>query len=180
MIQINASSFPTAHHMLHPLLSVARIKSSGRCHVIAPKVLGSLAQTAHSSVRDDARPAGAGWTDPTRLGGRVHREGGWRAAPFGAPAGTAYAQADYELVNELHEEGLLGTYDAAIVIKRADGMMTVTNEHNSFACPPRLTGLAVGALLGIIFPPSIVGAPAVGRGVPRAAGSVTSPPHVAM
>ena len=73
----------------------------------------------------------------------------------------AYAQADYELVNELHEEGLLGTYDAAIVIKRADGMMTVTND-TLLARHGAWTGLAVGALLGIIFPPSIVGAPAVG------------------
>jgi uncharacterized membrane protein len=67
----------------------------------------------------------------------------------------ADAEADYEAVFELHAAGLVGTFDSA-VIEKEDGKVRVhkterPTQHGAW------TGIAVGALAGILFPPSIIG-----------------------
>lgn len=74
----------------------------------------------------------------------------------------ADAEADYEAVLDLHAVGLVGTFDAA-VIEKDDGKVHVhktekPTQHGAW------TGIAVGAVAGILFPPSIV-ATAVAGGV---------------
>jgi uncharacterized membrane protein len=71
------------------------------------------------------------------------------------------ARIDYDVVRGLHEEGLIGTYDIAIVSKDPDGKVHVKKrekptEHGAW------TGVAVGALVGILFPPSIIAAGVIG------------------
>ncbi len=71
------------------------------------------------------------------------------------------ARSDYDAVHQLHEEGLVGTYDIAIVSKDAEGKVHVKKrekptEHGAW------TGAAVGALVGILFPPSIIAAGVIG------------------
>jgi uncharacterized membrane protein len=73
------------------------------------------------------------------------------------------AQADYDALREAHKAGLVGTYDAAVVDKDADGKVHVhkrekPTQHGAW------TGAAVGAVVGILFPPSIIGAGVVGAG----------------
>jgi uncharacterized membrane protein len=70
------------------------------------------------------------------------------------------AEADYVGVAELHATGAIGTYDAA-VIEKEDGNVHVhktekPTQHGAW------TGIAVGAVAGILFPPSIVGSALVG------------------
>jgi uncharacterized membrane protein len=70
------------------------------------------------------------------------------------------AEADYVGVAELHAAGAVGTYDAA-VIEKEDGKVHVhktekPTQHGAW------TGIAVGAVAGILFPPSIVGSALVG------------------
>ena len=70
------------------------------------------------------------------------------------------ARADLELVRRLHLEGVIGTYDAGVAVKQLDGTVTVDKwekptQHGAW------TGIAVGAIVGILFPPSIIGAAAV-------------------
>jgi len=80
---------------------------------------------------------------------------------LGAYESEVDAQADYDLIKEMHAEGFLGTYDAAVVSKEADGKVKVKKDE----LPTRhgaWTGIAAGAVLGIIFPPSIIGSAAVG------------------
>jgi len=80
---------------------------------------------------------------------------------IGAYPSEADAQADYDVVKDLHAAGAVGTYDAAVVIKQADGEVKVKKDE----LPTRRgawTGIGVGALVGIIFPPSIIGMAAVG------------------
>ena len=72
------------------------------------------------------------------------------------------ARADYETLKDLHAAGLVGTYDAAIVVK-ADGKIHV-HKHEKPTQHGAWTGLAVGALVGILFPPSILAAGVVGAG----------------
>jgi uncharacterized membrane protein len=73
---------------------------------------------------------------------------------------SADAEADYEAVFDLHATGAIGTFDSA-VIEKQDGRVHVhktekPTQHGAW------TGIAVGALAGILFPPSIIGTAIVG------------------
>ncbi|MGE5407114.1 MAG: DUF1269 domain-containing protein [Syntrophothermus sp.] len=72
----------------------------------------------------------------------------------------ADAEADYEAVFDLHAAGVIGTFDAA-VIEKEEGKVRVhktekPTQHGAW------TGIAVGAIAGILFPPSIIGGAIVG------------------
>ena len=80
----------------------------------------------------------------------------------------AEAEADYEAVFELHAAGLVGTFDSA-VIEKEDGNVRVhktekPTQHGAW------TGIAVGALAGILFPPSLIGGAIVGGAAGGVAG----------
>ena len=76
-------------------------------------------------------------------------------------AGPDDAEADYEGLLELHEAELVGTYDVAIIDKDDEGKVHV-EKHEKPTQPGAWTGVAVGAVVGILVPPSILGAAAVG------------------
>jgi uncharacterized membrane protein len=63
------------------------------------------------------------------------------------------AEDDYEVVKELHSSGVVGTYDAAVVGKDDEGKVHV-HKHEKPTQHGAWSGLAVGALLGILFPPA--------------------------
>ena len=65
------------------------------------------------------------------------------------------AVADYDAVRDLHSTGVVGTYDAAVVDREADGKVHV-HKHEKPTRHGAWSGLAAGALLGIFFPPGIV------------------------
>jgi uncharacterized membrane protein len=70
------------------------------------------------------------------------------------------ARADYEVLKELHAAGVVGTYDAALITKDDEGKVHVhkrekPTQHGAW------TGVGVGALVGILFPPSIIGSAVV-------------------
>jgi uncharacterized membrane protein len=74
------------------------------------------------------------------------------------------ARADYQIVKDLHADGAVGTYDAAVVTKDADGRVhankdETTTRHGAWG------GLAAGAVVGLLFPPSIVVSAVVGAAV---------------
>ncbi|MET0603887.1 MAG: DUF1269 domain-containing protein [Baekduia sp.] len=71
------------------------------------------------------------------------------------------AREDYEVLKELHAGGVVGTYDAALVTKDADGKVHV-HKHEKPTQHGAWTGAGVGALLGILFPPTIIGTAIVG------------------
>ncbi len=71
------------------------------------------------------------------------------------------ATADLELVRQLHADGVIGTYDAGIAVKQVDGSVTV-EKHEKPTQHGAWTGIAVGAVVGVLFPPSIIGMAAVG------------------
>jgi|SRR5271157_536441 len=73
------------------------------------------------------------------------------------------AKTDYAAVKQLYSDGVIGTYDAAVVSKDAtDKVKIITTEkptqYGAWA------GLVVGALVGIFFPPYLVWELAVGAG----------------
>jgi uncharacterized membrane protein len=70
------------------------------------------------------------------------------------------AEADYDAVFELHAAKAIGTFDAAVIEKEGDKVHVHKREkptqHGAW------TGIGVGALVGILFPPSIIGTAIVG------------------
>ena len=71
------------------------------------------------------------------------------------------ALADYEVLIELHAARLVGTYDVAVISKDTDGKVHV-EKHEKPTQHGAWGGIAVGALVGVLFPPSVLGAAAVG------------------
>ena len=74
------------------------------------------------------------------------------------------AQADYDVVKDLHAAGAVGTYDAAVVTKDPDGKVHV-NKDETATRHGAWGGAAVGAVVGILFPPSLIVGAAVGAAV---------------
>ena len=73
------------------------------------------------------------------------------------------AEADYEAVFDLHAAGAIGTFDSTMVRKEDDGKVRVTKtekptQHGAW------TGAGVGALVGLVFPPALIGSAIVGAG----------------
>ncbi len=68
---------------------------------------------------------------------------------------------DYDAVKELYHDGVIDTYDAAVVEKDADGNVHV-HKHEKPTQKGAWTGVAVGAVVGVLFPPSIIASAAVG------------------
>ena len=73
------------------------------------------------------------------------------------------AEVDYDAVFELHVMGAIGTFDSAVIRKEADGKVRVTKtekptQHGAW------TGAGIGALVGLVFPPAVLGSAIVGAG----------------
>jgi len=71
----------------------------------------------------------------------------------------ATADSDLEVVRELHAGKVIGTYDAAVATKEPDGSVQIhrkTSRHAGW------TGVAAGAVVGLLFPPAIIGSAIVG------------------
>ena len=80
------------------------------------------------------------------------------AAIYGS---RADARADYENLLDLHALKLVGTYDAALISKDAEGKVHV-EKHEKPTQHGAWGGIAVGAAIGILFPPSVLASATVG------------------
>jgi uncharacterized membrane protein len=83
---------------------------------------------------------------------------------IGTYPSKAAARADYDIVKDLHAAGAVGTYDAAVVTKDDAGKVHV-NKDETATRHGAWGGAAVGAVVGILFPPSIIGTAIVGAAV---------------
>ena len=79
------------------------------------------------------------------------------------------AWLDYDAVKDLYSRGIITTYDAAVVQKDLDGKVSV-NKHEKPTQKGGWTGAAVGAVVGILFPPALIASTAVGAGAGALAG----------
>jgi uncharacterized membrane protein len=110
----------------------------------------------------------------------MHSLTGWRTPPAGEEVGMpgsggtfvmvatypdeATAQQDYQVVKDAHDAGLVGSYDAAVVTKDARGKVH-ENKDETATRRGAWWGVAAGAAIGVIFPPSVLGAAAAGGAV---------------
>lgn len=83
---------------------------------------------------------------------------------IGTYPNEAAARADYDVVKDLHAAGAVGTYDAAVVTKDDAGKVHV-NKDETATRHGAWGGAAVGALVGILFPPAVIGSAVVGAAV---------------
>jgi uncharacterized membrane protein len=74
------------------------------------------------------------------------------------------ARDDYHVVKELHSVGAVGSYDAAVVTKYDRGKVHV-NKDETATRHGAWGGAAAGAVIGILFPPSVIGTALVGAAV---------------
>ena len=74
------------------------------------------------------------------------------------------AKADLNALKELHREHLVGTYDAAVITKDEEGKVKIVDKTEKPTQHGGWAGLAVGAAIGVIFPPSILVSGLVGAG----------------
>ena len=73
----------------------------------------------------------------------------------------ATAREDYQEVKGLHAGGLVGSYDAALITKDEKGKIHENKDETSTR-HGAWWGVAAGGAIGLIFPPSVLGAAAVG------------------
>lgn len=73
----------------------------------------------------------------------------------------AQAQEDYDGIKQAHTAGLIGSYDAAVVTKDMFGKVH-ENKDETATRRGAWWGIAAGAAVGVLFPPSILASAAVG------------------
>jgi uncharacterized membrane protein len=73
----------------------------------------------------------------------------------------AAARDDYQVVKQAHAQGLVGSYDAAVITKDRNGKIHENKDETSTR-HGAWWGVAAGAAVGVLFPPSLLGAAAVG------------------
>ncbi|HEY6416734.1 MAG TPA: DUF1269 domain-containing protein [Acidimicrobiales bacterium] len=82
-------------------------------------------------------------------------------AYVGVYPSVADAEADYELVKDLHTEaGLVDAYDAALLERRADGKVKITKKHETPTRVGGVLGAGVGLATGLVvalFPFAAIG-----------------------
>jgi uncharacterized membrane protein len=65
------------------------------------------------------------------------------------------ANADYAAVKDLYSQGVIDTYDAAVVSRDFDGTVHVSKREKPTQ-KAAWTGALVGAVVGVLFPPAII------------------------
>jgi uncharacterized membrane protein len=70
---------------------------------------------------------------------------------------VAQAEQDYDAIKQLHDNGDLGSYDAAVLSKKENGEINVNKDEKPVKHGGWI-GLAAGAGAAILFPPLAVGA----------------------
>ena len=88
---------------------------------------------------------------------------------IGTYPSEAAARDDYDLVKDLHAVDVVGTYDAAVITKDAKGKVHVNKDematrHGGWG------GAAAGAVVGMLFPPALIGSALVGGAIGAASG----------
>jgi uncharacterized membrane protein len=71
------------------------------------------------------------------------------------------AWQDWDAVKDLHSAGVVESYDAAIVTKEDDGKVHVSKVEKTTR-KGAWTGVGVGAVVGVLFPPALNGSEAAG------------------
>ena len=75
------------------------------------------------------------------------------------------ARADFEAIKAAHHAGLIGKYQSALFAKDDDGKVKVLNTDSTTRTSGAKWGLATGAVVGLLFPPSLLAGLVWGGGI---------------
>jgi hypothetical protein len=84
----------------------------------------------------------------------------------------ADAEADFVGIKDAKAIGLIGKYQSALFEKEADGKVKVLNTDSTTRTTGAKWGAAVGAVMGVIFPPSLLAGLFWGTAVGALAGNI--------
>jgi len=82
------------------------------------------------------------------------------------------AEADYYAIKELHLLDVVGTFDAAVLTKNSEGKPEIVHHTEKPTQHGGWGGLAVGAAIGVIFPPAILGPALAGAAIGAIGGHI--------
>lgn len=71
------------------------------------------------------------------------------------------ARDDYQVVKDAHAQGLVGSYDAAVITKDVSGRVH-ENKDETATRHGAWWGIAAGAAVGMLFPPAMLASAATG------------------
>ena len=71
------------------------------------------------------------------------------------------AKADFKGIKEIHKEAWLGPYEGVLFTKEADGKVKILDRDSSIRAAAAGAGVLAGAVIGLIFPPTIIAGAAV-------------------
>jgi uncharacterized membrane protein len=74
------------------------------------------------------------------------------------------AKSDLEVLKEMHRDHIVGTYDAAVVTKNEEGKVKIVDKIEKPTQHGGWAGAAVGAAMGLIFPPGLLVSGLLGAG----------------
>ncbi len=83
----------------------------------------------------------------------------------GSYVSVADAKDDFELIRALHNEKFIGEFEAAVFHKDADGKVKVLDTVATERSAGAKVGAITGAVMGVLFPATIVGAALAGGGI---------------
>ena len=75
------------------------------------------------------------------------------------------AEMDFEGIKILKSEKFIGQYEAALFTKEEGGKVKIINTDATERTWGAKAGIVTGAVIGLIFPPSILGMAALGGGI---------------
>ena len=90
---------------------------------------------------------------------------------IGTYPSEAAARSDYDILKDLYGAGDVGTYDAAVITKDRHGKVHV-NKDETATRHGGWGGLVAGAVVGLLFPPSILVGAVVGGAIGAVGGHV--------
>jgi uncharacterized membrane protein len=83
------------------------------------------------------------------------------------------AKTDFERLSQMHKDGTIGPFQAAVFEKQPDGKVKVLNTTSTTRTTGAKWGAGIGAVLGIVFPPSILMGAAGGAAIGALAGNLS-------
>ena len=82
-------------------------------------------------------------------------------AYIGAYSDVDDAKADFDAIKALHANMWIGPYDGALFTKEVGGKVKILDRDSAVTGGAAVVGALTGAFIGLIFPPSILGAAAI-------------------
>ena len=90
----------------------------------------------------------------------------------GVYANAEDAKDDFAVIKAAHREHWIGTYDAAMFEKTADGKVKVLDTDATQRAAGAEIGVICGVVLGLVFPPGVLVSAAIGAGVGAVVGNL--------